>query len=73
MYYPALDEAIAAYLRREGKTQGQLAKELGMSENTLSWKRRGYRDGRPQDFTVGEVIRLREIIGAESIDALVSS
>lgn len=43
-YYPAIDEAIAAYLRRRNLKQAQLASEMGMAENTSSWKRRGVRD-----------------------------
>lgn len=41
MKYPNLDAEIAAYLRREGMAQAELAERMGMSENTFSWKRRG--------------------------------
>lgn len=64
MTFNGIDEAIAAYLRRSGKTQAELAEELGMSENTLSWKRRGIRE-----FKVSEVIKISEITGC-SIDEM---
>lgn len=59
MTFTGIDEAIAAYLRRSGKTQAELAEELGMSENTLSWKRRGIRE-----FKVSEAIKISEITGS---------
>lgn len=58
MTFTGIDEAIAAYLHRSGKTQAELAEELGMSENTLSWKRRGVRE-----FKVSEVVKISEITG----------
>lgn len=58
MTFKGIDEAIAAYLRRSGKTQAELADELGMAENTLSWKRRGIRE-----FKVSEVVKIAEITG----------
>lgn len=64
MTFTGIDEAIAAYLRRSGKTQAELAKELGMSENTLSWKRRGIRE-----FKFSEVVKVTEITGF-SIDEM---
>ncbi len=36
MRFQNLDAEIAAYLRRTGKTQAQLASEMGMSDNTFS-------------------------------------
>lgn len=65
MTFNGIDEAIAAYLRRTGKTQAELAEELGMSENTLSWKRRGKRE-----FKLSEVIRIAEVTGC-SLDEMV--
>ena len=56
MTFRTIDEAVAAYLRRTGKTQAELAEEIGMSENTLSWKRRGIRE-----FKLSEVARLADI------------
>ena len=58
MTFKGIDEAIAAYLRSSGKTQAELADELGMAENTLSWKRRGIRE-----FKVSEVVKIAEITG----------
>lgn len=67
MYYPELDVAIAAYLRREGMTQAQLAEKLGMSENTLSWKRRGVNG---KEFSVSEAVKIAHICGV-SLDETV--
>lgn len=64
MTFTGIDEAIAAYLRRSGKTQAELAKELGMSENTLNWKRREIRE-----FKFSEVVKVTEITGF-SIDEM---
>lgn len=57
-YYPAIDEAIAAYLRRNNMNQAQLASEMGMAENTFSWKRRGVRD-----WSLPEASRICAIVG----------
>ena len=57
-YSPAIDEAIAAYLRRRNLTQAQLASEMGMAENTFSWKRRGVRD-----WSLPEAARICTIVG----------
>lgn len=65
MTFKTIDEAVAAYLRREGKTQAELAEELGMSENSLSWKRRGIRE-----FKLSEVTRLADICGFSLDDVL---
>ena len=65
MYFSKLDEAIAAYLRRAGKTQAALADELGMSDNSLSWKRRGIRE-----FSLSEAARLADIIGCDLDDVV---
>lgn len=71
MYYPKLDEAVAAYLRRTGKTQAQLADEMGMAENTLSWKRRGVTNrGDEREFSLGEAVRLCSIVGVCLSDAV---
>lgn len=56
-YYQAIDEAIELYLRRKGMTQAELAAQMGMSEPTFSWKRRGVRD-----FTLGEASRLCNLL-----------
>ena len=65
MTFNGIDEAIAVYLRRSGKTQAELAEKLGMSENTLSWKRRGIRE-----FKLSEVVQIAEITGY-SLDEMV--
>ena len=65
MTFRTIDEAVAAYLRRTGKTQAELAEELGMSENSLSWKRRGIRE-----FKLSEVARLADICGFSLDDVL---
>lgn len=58
-YYPALDEAVAVYLRRHGMTQEEFARDvMGMATNTFSWKRRGVRE-----FTMSEVITLSDALG----------
>lgn len=64
--YPTLDAEIAAYLRREGMTQAELAEQMGMSENTFSWKRRG---SMGREFSLSETARLAELMG-KSIDYL---
>lgn len=67
MYFKSLDGAIAAWLRTTGTTQGQLARELGMAENSLSWKRRGIRS-----FTLEEACRLAHAIGLGTLDGALS-
>lgn len=64
MRFKGIDEAIAAYMRREGLTQKQVAEKLGMAENTLSWKRRGIRE-----FTLGEAIKVAKLTGS-SLDEM---
>lgn len=66
MKFVKLDAAIAAYLREHDMTQAQLADKLGMSENTLSWKRRGVRE-----FTLGEAAEVADMLG-RSLDELVA-
>lgn len=60
-----IDAATAAYLRRTGMTQAQLAKKMGLAPNTFSWKRRGIRE-----FTLSEAERLCKIIGYSLDDAI---
>ena len=62
-HYQTLDDAITLHLRKTGKTQAQLAEEMGMAENTFSWKRRGVRE-----FSLGEAIRLARIVGLDSLN-----
>lgn len=66
MKYPNLDAEIAAYLRREGMTQAELAERMGMSENTFSWKRRG---SMGREFSLGEATKLADLMG-KSLDYL---
>lgn len=66
MKFPNLDAEIAAYLRREGITQAELAERMGMSENTFSWKRRG---SMGREFSLGETARLADLM-CKSIDYL---
>ena len=63
-YFPAIDDAITLYLKRHDMTQAQLASEMGMSENTFSWKRRGIREW---GFT--EASKLCDILGMTIDDA----
>lgn len=69
MYFQSLDEQIAAYLRREHKTQDQLARELGMAPNTFSWKRRG---AEGKEFSVSEVRRVAKKIGLTTFDGILA-
>lgn len=64
-YYQLLDEAIELYLRRNGMSQASLAKEMGMAENTFSWKRRGVRE-----FTLKEAAHLCDLTGI-SLDKVI--
>lgn len=66
MKFPNLDAEIAAYLRRTGMTQAELAERMGMSENTFSWKRRGV-DGK--EFSMSEAIELSKLTD-KSLDYL---
>lgn len=63
-YVPALDDAVTLHLRATGKSQGKLAEEMGMAENSFSWKRRGVRE-----FTLAEAARLADIVGFD-LDAV---
>lgn len=67
MYFESIDDAITLYLRKTGKTQAQLAEEMGMAENTFSWKRRGMRE-----FTLSEACRLATIIGTNFMDGVIT-
>lgn len=69
MYFKSLDEEIALYLHRTGKTQAQLAEEVGMAANTFSWKRRGERG---KEFSLNEVKRVAKAIGLQSYDGIMA-
>ena len=60
MYFKALDDAIAQYLRDERMTQAELAAKMGMAPNTFSWKRNGERN---KEFKLSEAVCLCDIIG----------
>lgn len=53
VYFPVLDEAIAAYMRRTGRTQASIAQSLYMTDPTFSSKRKGERE-----FTFTEMNQL---------------
>lgn len=57
-YHERIDDAITVYLRRNSMTQAQLAEQLGMSENTLRWKRRG-----DSEFTLSELLKVSQLCG----------
>lgn len=69
MYFENLDKEITMYLRKTGKSQAQLADEVGMAVNTFSWKRRGVRG---KEFTIDEVRRVADAIGLESFDGILA-
>lgn len=53
----SISAAIAAYMDEHGLTREQMAKELGMSANTLRWKREG-----KTDWTWSEILRLSSLL-----------
>ena len=57
-YCKAIDRNITLYLREQGITQGELARRLGMSENTLRWKRNG-----SHDWKLSEIVMLAKVCG----------
>lgn len=58
IYSPLVDGKVAEYLRLNNMTQAQLAEQLGMTENSFSWKRRGIRE-----FKWSEIKQLADLIG----------
>ena len=63
-YIDSIDNAITLFLRRSGKTQDQLANEMGVSTVTLMNKRKGL-----TDFKLSELVMLSKIVGL-SLDEL---
>lgn len=63
-YVENIDNAITVFLRRTNSTQGQLAKDLGMVDETLAAKRKGIRD-----FKVSELVMLAQLMNV-SLDEL---
>lgn len=54
----AIDCAIADYLKANNVTREAMSQEMGMSSNSLRWKREG-----KYDWTWAEVLKLSEILG----------
>lgn len=57
-YHETIDREIAAFLRSQKMTQAALAEKLGMTENTLRWKREG-----KTEFRLDEIMKLSQISG----------
>lgn len=60
----SIDRSISYYMVDEGIGVGEMAERMGMSTNSLRWKRQG-----KQDWKWSEVLHLSELTG-KSIDAL---
>ncbi len=60
----AVDLAIRYYMAEKEITREQMAKEMGMSANTLRWKREG-----KTDWTLSEILRLSCLTG-KTVDEL---
>lgn len=60
----AIDLAIRYYMAEQEITREQMAKLMGMTANTLRWKREG-----KTDWTLSEILRLSDLTG-KSIDEL---
>lgn len=56
-YHTAIDREITFFLRTNNITQGQLAKRLKLTENTLSAKRKG-----KSEFKASELMQLAELM-----------
>ena len=64
-YCKAIDMAITCYMREHRMTQGEMAKKLGMSENTLRWKRNG-----TSDWKLAELVQLAHTCDISMDDVL---
>lgn len=64
-YCKAIDREITLFLRDYGVTQGELAKSLGMSENTLRWKRNG-----KHEWKLSEIVKLAKVMGVSLDEVL---
>lgn len=62
----SIDRAIGHYMVDEGIGVGEMAARLGMTANSLRWKRSG-----KHDWKWSEVLKLSELTG-RSIDDLIS-
>ena len=67
MYFEALDDAIAAYLNKTGKTKAEFADELGMSANSLRWKRNGENG---KEWSLSEAALVCDVIGSDLADVM---
>lgn len=54
----AIDKAISYYMVDNNLTREQMANKLGMSPNTLRWKREG-----KNEWLLSEVLKLSDITG----------
>jgi len=62
----SIDRAIGYYMADNKLTREQMSELMGMSTNTLRWKREG-----KNEWTLSEILKLSEIIG-KSPDELTS-
>ena len=67
MYFEALDDAIAVHLNKTGKTKAEFADEIGMSTNSLRWKRNGEND---KEWDLSEAARVCDVIGRDLADVM---
>lgn len=54
----AIDRAIGYYMADNKLTREQMSELMGMSTNTLRWKREG-----KNEWTLSEILKLSEIVG----------
>lgn len=54
----SISVAIADYMNEHGITREQMAEKLGMSANSLRWKREG-----SKDWTWSEILALSRLVG----------
>lgn len=54
----SIDRAIGYYMADNKLTREQMSELMGMSANTLRWKREG-----KNEWTLSEILKLSEIIG----------
>lgn len=54
----SIDRAISYYMADNKLTREQMSELMGMSTNTLRWKREG-----KNEWTLSEILKLSEIVG----------
>lgn len=54
----SVDRAIGYYMTDNKLTREQMSEQIGMSTNTLRWKREG-----KNEWTLSEILKLSKIIG----------